>query len=211
MPSSGTTLGPVERSRRQHEGLADARSARQLRLRARGSDRVRRGYQHADPCGAGDPQPGCQQNVGFRLNVYNAYTRDVRPGDSRVYNTGRPDLTAQQQTAELQRLVTDLGNIAPGDTIALQTMGRPQAAQTSYPPPVGNVGRGAMAKLADAIANMGGTRRGIVSAATVSGSSDRNGGLGISMPAYVLSQKVSFWEGSQAGEDDHCGWPAPGP
>jgi hypothetical protein len=46
----------------------------------------------------------------------------------------------------------------------------------------------------------------------VSKTNDPNaGGLGMSMPAYALAQKPSFWEGSQAEDDDHCGWPVPAP
>jgi hypothetical protein len=133
------------------------------------------GYQQADPCGAGQSKPDCERNVGFRLNVNDAHTREVRPGDNQVYNTGGPGLTPSQQADEVLRLVNDLGSVRPGDTIALQTVGRPGGPGNAYAPPIGDVGRDAMAKLADAVANMGGTRRGIVSAATVSGSSASNG------------------------------------
>lgn len=150
------------------------------------------GFQQADPCGPGAPEPGCEQTVGFRLNVYDRYTREPRPGNDRVYNTGGAGLTPSQQSDEVLRLVTDLGNLRAGDGISLQTVGRPGGSGNDYAPPIGDVGRDAMAKLADAVASMGGTRRGVVSAAPVSGSSASNGTV------YALFGWVGAPEGAGA-------------
>ena len=116
------------------------------------------GGSEGDPCGVGDPAPACKANVGFRLNVYDAYTREARPGDNRVYNTGGANLTAQQQTAEVNRLATDLSKVAPGDTAVLLSVGLRAAGQDTYPAHIGTaVDESAMANLALQIRSVGGS------------------------------------------------------
>jgi hypothetical protein len=118
------------------------------------------GRNQVDPCGAGDDPNTCRDNIGFRLNVYDAYTREVRPGDNRVYNTG--GWRSGTGTDEVNRLAQDLNAVAPGDTIALTTVGLPQNGQ--YAPVIGTgVHYDAIGNLGQAIARMGGTRQGLVS------------------------------------------------
>ena len=139
------------------------------------------GGSEGDPCGAGDQAPACKANVGFRLNVYDAFTREARAGDNRVYNTGGANVNAQQQTAEVNRLAGDLSKIAPGDTAVLLSVGLRAAGQDTYPAHIGTgVDESAMANLALQITSIGGSPDAFNRAALARGPA---GGSGLPMPS----------------------------
>jgi hypothetical protein len=109
----------------------------------------------------------CDQN-GFIVTDIDAHTGD--PKVSTAFVTGPRD--AEFATEQANRMADFLDRIPRGDLVGIQTYSKRVAGEKNYPPPIGLVDRAAMARLADEIANVGGTRNGFNSAAVKAGPED---------------------------------------
>ena len=67
-------------------------------------------------------------------------------------------MTAAQQTAEADRMTAALKAVPAGDLITIQVVSNRERGESRYPAPVGPIDKASMVKLADAVADAGGTR-----------------------------------------------------
>jgi hypothetical protein len=148
------------------------------------------GGKEVSPCGAGDPPDRCRDYVGYRLEVKDSRTFQSRPGDGRIYNTNGRGLTADQMTAEANRMATDLNAVASEDVVIIQTVSSRRDGEEGYRPLVGPVDKATMTRLALAVARVGGTRDAFNRTTFVSGVPDSGGAT------YILVG----WAGAREGE-----------
>lgn len=152
------------------------------------SERVPFSYAAPDsPCG---PGTACAGSVGFRVLVQNRKTLApaARGGNGIVYQTGRPDLTSAQQTAEAQSMARSLATVEEGDLVIVQAVST--RGGDGYLPPVGEIDRAAMTALSRAIAGFGGTRNAVNRIARTTGPVASGGST------YTLVG----WQGAAEGE-----------
>ena len=136
------------------------------------------GSQHEDfsygaaagsPCRGNDPEGYCHDPglVGYLVRVQDRHTLAdvtyIAVGAYRFYATNGQALSAGQQTQQAADMADYLSGVRPGDVVTIQ--GVSKTSSSGYLPLVGNIDPGVMGTLAQAIANLGGTRDGFNNAA----------------------------------------------
>jgi hypothetical protein len=114
------------------------------------------GGKEVAPCASGTI---CEPtHLGYRLDVWDAHTLEPEAGGFQVFDTDGYGMTAAQQTAEADRMTAALKAVPAGDLITIQVVSNRERGESRYPAPVGPIDKASMVKLADAVADAGGTR-----------------------------------------------------
>lgn len=114
------------------------------------------GGKEVAPCASGTI---CEPtHLGYRLEVRDAHTLEPEAGGFQIFDTDGYGMTAAQQTAETDRMTAALKAVPAGDLITIQVVSNRERGESRYPAPVGPIDKASMVKLADAVADAGGTR-----------------------------------------------------
>ena len=159
------------------------------------------GGEEVPPCAGGIPSCG-DTHIGYRLSVHDPYEYEPGPGDGKVFDTNGRGLTPQQLTDEATKMADALDAVPGGYIVSIEAVSNRRSGETNYPPPVGAVSTAAMKRLAQSVADAGGTRNGFNHAATVAGVPASGGDV------YVMVGWHGAGEGN--GEESAAGVDASG-
>jgi hypothetical protein len=143
------------------------------------------GYPKVVTCTSDDQKQGC--GPGFRVTVRDPVS--FQTIDTRLFATGRPDLSLVQQSAMADTMANYLNGIPTWDLVSIETVSDRAQAQLTYRPPVDEPDRASMVALAAAIARVGGTRNAFNAVALANGPAD-------GAPVYSLVGWAGAGEGN---------------
>ncbi len=151
-------------------------------------EQFRYGAQEVPWC---NPGPSCISDyIGYKIEVRDAHTLAPGPGDGEFFPTNGRTLNDDAKTLWANRMADALNAVPKGDLVTIQVASNRISGESSYPPPVGKVGKAAMSRLADAVAKVGGTPNAFNRTALLSGAPASGGAV------YTLLG----WAGAEPGE-----------